>query len=76
MRRPDVGVGNPPDYLDMWQTGAILPVDDVITALGGDGRFIPGILNRHARFQGKTLAVPHYMHSLVLLYRKGPLGAR
>jgi multiple sugar transport system substrate-binding protein len=67
---PDVGVGNPPDYLDMWQTGAILPVDDVITALGGDRRFIPGILDRHTRFQGKTLAVPHYMHALMLLYRK------
>jgi len=67
---PDVGVGNPPDYLDMWETGAIVPVDDVITALGGDGRFISGILDRHTRFQGKTLAVPHYMHALVLLYRK------
>jgi multiple sugar transport system substrate-binding protein len=67
---PDVGVGNPPDYLDMWQAGAILPVDDVIAALGGDRRFIPGILDRHTRFQGKTLAVPHYMHALVLLYRK------
>ncbi len=67
---PDVGVGNPPDYLDMWQTGAILPVDDVITALGGDKSFIPGILDRHTRFQGKTLAVPHYMNALMLLYRK------
>jgi len=67
---PDVGVGNPPDYLDMWQAGAILPVDDVIAALGGDRRFIPGILDRHTRFQGKTLAVPHYMHALMLLYRK------
>lgn len=67
---PDVGVGNPPDYLDMWQAGAILPVDDVIKELGGDGRFVPGILDRHTRFQGKTLAVPHYMHALVLLYRK------
>jgi multiple sugar transport system substrate-binding protein len=67
---PDVGVGNPPDYLEMWQTGAILPVDDVVAALGGDGRFLPGLLDRHVRYQGKTLAVPHYMHALVLLYRK------
>jgi multiple sugar transport system substrate-binding protein len=72
---PDVGVGNPPDYVDMWQSGAILPMDDVIGALGGDGRFIPGILDRHARFQGRTLAVPHYMHALVLLYRKDLLAA-
>ncbi|CAN5153068.1 ABC transporter substrate-binding protein [soil metagenome] len=67
---PDVGIGNPPDYLEMWQAGAILPVDDVITAIGGDKRFIPGILDRHTRFQGKTLAVPHYMHAIVMLYRK------
>jgi multiple sugar transport system substrate-binding protein len=72
---PDVGVGNPPDYLDMWQAGAILPVDDVVAALGGDGRFLPGLIDRHARFQGKTLAVPHYMHALVLLYRKDLLKA-
>ncbi|HVJ83428.1 MAG TPA: sugar ABC transporter substrate-binding protein, partial [Planctomycetia bacterium] len=67
---PDVGVGNPPDYLDMWREGAIHPLDDVVAALGGDGRFIPGLLDRHVRFQGKTLAIPHYMHALVLLYRK------
>ena len=67
---PDVGVGNPPDYLEMWQNGAILPVDEVIAALGGDDSFIPGLLDRHVRFQGKTLAVPHYMHALLLLYRK------
>lgn len=73
---PDVGVGNPPDYLEMWQNGAILPVDDVIAALGGDKRFISGILDRHTRFQGKTLAVPHYMHALVLLYRKDLIKER
>lgn len=67
---PDVGVGNPPDYIDMWQTGAIHPLDDVVAALGGDERFVPGLLDRHTRFQGKTLAIPHYMHALVLLYRK------
>ena len=73
---PDVGIGNPPDYSDMWQSGAILPVDDLIGALGGDGRFVAGILDRHTRFQGKTLAVPHYMHALVLLYRKDLLAAK
>lgn len=71
---PDVGVGNPPDYVAMWQTGAIHPVDDVVDALGGDGKFLPGLLDRHARFQGKTLAIPHYMHALVLLYRKDLLN--
>jgi multiple sugar transport system substrate-binding protein len=70
---PDVGVGNPPDYLEMWQAGAILPVDDVITAMGGEAKFIPGLLDRHTRFQGKTLAVPHYMHAIVMLYRKDRL---
>lgn len=67
---PDVGLGNPPDYLDMWQAGAIHDVEDVVASLGGDKRFVPGLLDRHVRFQGKTLAVPHYMHALVLLYRK------
>ncbi|MGL4460933.1 MAG: ABC transporter substrate-binding protein, partial [Planctomycetia bacterium] len=46
---PDVGLGNPPDYLDMWQAGAIHPVDDVVAAVGGDERFLPGILDRHVR---------------------------
>src|SRR6218665_1959089 len=30
---PDVGLGNPPDYLDMWQAGAIHDVEDVIASL-------------------------------------------
>ena len=45
---PDVGIGNPPDYLEMWQANAIYPVDD-----DRDTRWRqaihPGILDRHVR---------------------------
>lgn len=40
------------------QAAAIRELDDVSLALGGDERFIPGILDRPARFEGRALAVP------------------
>lgn len=67
---PDVSVAIPDNYMAMWMAEASQPVDDLVRAMGGDQAFVPGLLDRHARYQGKTICVPHYMHATILIYRK------
>jgi multiple sugar transport system substrate-binding protein len=67
---PDVAIAKNAQYMAMWMAGASYPVDDVLAALGGEKAFIPGFLDRHVRFQGKPIAIPHYTIAALLIYRK------
>ncbi len=73
---PDVAVTLPDNYMGMWLAGATYPLDDLVGAMGGEGVFLPGILDRHVRYQGKTIAIPHYLHSTILIYRKDLLDEK
>jgi multiple sugar transport system substrate-binding protein len=73
---PDVSVALPDNYMGMWLAGASYPLDDVVQSMGGEGVFLPGILDKHTRYQGKTIAIPHYLHATILIYRKDLLDEK
>jgi multiple sugar transport system substrate-binding protein len=73
---PDVAVALPDNYMGMWLAGASLPLDDVVQAMGGDSVFLPGVLDKNVRYQGKTIAILHYLHSTILIYRKDLLDEK
>ena len=73
---PEVAVALPDNYMGMWLAGASLPLDDVVASMGGEGVFLPGVLDKNVRYQGKTIAIPHYLHSTILIYRKDLLDEK
>lgn len=53
----------------MYLAGATVPLDDIVDKLGGPSAFTKGALEANI-YDGKYIALPHYAHCRILLYRK------
>jgi multiple sugar transport system substrate-binding protein len=71
---PDIIICLPDQAVAMFVAGATVPVDDVIEAIGGTDVFLPSVLTEQY-YDGSYMAVPHYAHSRLLIYRKDALEA-
>lgn len=71
---PDIVFGSPPASVDYFASGFLKPIDDIVAELGED-YFLPGQLERFAKFQGHYLGLPYHAHSRLLQYRKDRLAA-
>lgn len=69
---PDVIICLPDQAVAMFVAGATVPVDDVIEAIGGTDAFLPSVLTEQY-YDGQYMAVPHYAHNRLLIYRKDAL---
>lgn len=71
-----LAAGNPPDFMfsypshtvNLYRTGALIPVDDLVTALDKKYSFIPGQAN-FDKFQGHYWGVPVFTMIYALSYR-------
>ncbi|GHE42100.1 hypothetical protein GCM10017673_50380 [Streptosporangium violaceochromogenes] len=72
---PDVAVTTAENALGMHSAKAIEPMDDIVKALGGDSAFVGGLVDKIGRYDGKVLALPHYVHDRLLFHRTDRLKA-
>ncbi|MDL2205488.1 extracellular solute-binding protein [Eubacteriales bacterium OttesenSCG-928-N13] len=71
---PDIIICLPDQAVAMFVAGATIPVDDVIEAIGGTEKFLDSVLTEQF-YDGSYMAVPHYAHDRLLIYRKDALEA-
>lgn len=65
---PDISTGLPGHVVEMIDADALLPINDVIDAIGRD-RFSPATLGE-GTVDGNNYSVPLYSHAQVMWYRK------
>lgn len=71
---PDISTALPNQVVEMISVDALVPVDDVIDAIGRD-RFHDAALNEGRR-DGVSYSLPAYSHAQVMWYRKDLLAAK
>ena len=69
---PDIIICLPDQAVAMFVAGATVPVDDVLEAIGGTDKFLDSVLTEQY-YDGHYMAVPHYAHDRLLIYRKDAL---
>ena len=72
---PDLVIHNADTAIPLFASGDLLPVDDVVSELGGPEYFAFDLLDRMSKYQGHYLNLPHYSGSRILVYRKDRLAA-
>lgn len=71
---PDISTALPDEATMMAKADALLPMDDLISAMGKDAFFENPL--KALTFNGKVVAVPYYAHARILWYRSDLLGAK
>lgn len=69
---PEIIICLPNHAVAMFVAGATVPVDDVLEAIGGKDMFLDSVLTE-LYYDGHYIAVPHYAHDRLLIYRKDAL---
>lgn len=69
---PEAIICLPDQAIAMYMAGATVPVDDVLEKIGGKEKFIDSVLTEQY-YDGNYIAVPHYAHARLLIYRKDVL---
>jgi multiple sugar transport system substrate-binding protein len=65
---PQMIVAADSDFMAMWDTGDLAPINDVVTAMGGPGAFLDGPLNG-LKVGNEYIAMPHYTLSWKMVVR-------
>jgi multiple sugar transport system substrate-binding protein len=72
---PDVTTLVVEQGLAMWTAGALHPMDDVLSAVGGESAFLPNLLRKQSIYKGHPVMLPHYVHDRILVQRADLLDA-
>jgi len=73
-RLPDVAVTVPKSAIPIAMANGLYPVTKVMEGIGGVKAFTPGIMDNSCKFGGEYIALPHYAHSLITVFRKDRLA--
>jgi multiple sugar transport system substrate-binding protein len=65
---PQMVVASDSDLINMWQTGDLEAVDDIVQAMGGPAAFLEGPLEG-LHMDGKYIGLPHYTLSWKMVVR-------
>ena len=71
---PEIIICLPDQAIAMFVAGATVPMDDVLSRIGGKEAFLDSVLTEQY-YDGHYMALPHYAHDRLLIYRKDALKA-
>ncbi len=67
---PDVAILLAEEAVPMYLSGALNTTNDLVTDLGGEAAFTPGLVAANSKFKGDLISVPYYVHNRLMIYRK------
>lgn len=71
---PEIIICLPDQAIAMFVAGATVPMDDVLERIGGKDAFLESVLTEQ-EYDGHYMALPHYAHDRLLIYRRDVLEA-